>query len=379
MKKKKILLITAGYISRGGVETFLENWISQASSEYEFTWYYPHRCVDESCAYEFRKKGISLICGGMDYYNKNIVYKIKKHFKISGDIKELLKHGSFAAVHVNTGSVIINSIALKQAKKNNIRNRIGHSHSSDELIAPTFKKMVFDALRRSVNNNVTKRAACSLVAAESLFGKKYINDTLIINNGVDVNKFSFSEEKRNSCREKYNLNQCFVIGETGMLCKDKNQVFLVDIFKQIYEKDNECRLMLVGTGPDEGIIKQHVQKLGLQNVVIFVGQTFEPEKFYNAMDVFVLPSNREGLSFALIEAQTSGLPCIVSTGNSKEGDLTGKCKFISLNDSAETWVDEILSYKTTDVKSRYNVAKIIEEKNYDLAHYKTLAEKLYEE
>ena len=80
MGQNKVLLITASYISRGGVETFLANWISQASSEYEFTWYYPYRCVDESCTDEFIKKGVSLICGGMDYYNKSTVQKVKNYF-----------------------------------------------------------------------------------------------------------------------------------------------------------------------------------------------------------------------------------------------------------------------------------------------------------
>lgn len=376
---KKILIVTSFGLSRGGVETFLMNWIQQAGNmNYEFSWFFPYNNVDESLKNDFERMGVSLFAGGLQP-GKNRLKKCANILRIKTLIKRILNHNSFDVIHVNTGSLIINDIALSIAKKKRIKIRISHSHSADALIPSKLKRLAFDIFRRKINHNATKRVACSEVAAEALFGKNNLKDVIIINNGIDTNRFSFSYEVRKKCREKYDIADDFVIGEVGEISHYKNQMFLLNVFEYIHRIDNSSRLVLVGAGPDEAKVKCLVKEAGLENFVLLTGKTDSPENYYCAMDVFVLPSIMEGLSFAWIEAQTSGLPCVMSTGNSIEGNITGNSKFLSLRDSAETWANEILSCKSFDIDSRYNAAKIIEENNYGLAHYKTLAEKLYAE
>lgn len=379
MKKRKILLVTSFGLSRGGVETFLMNWIHQADNmHYEFSWFFPYNNVDKTLKKDFEKMGVHFFAGGL-HSGKNRMDKCANLIRIRWALKRVLNNNHFDAIHINTGSLIVNNIALRLAKKKKIEIRISHSHSADAMIVSAFKQRLFNIFRHKINRNVTKRIACSEIAAEALFGKDFVKDTIIVNNGIDTHRFSFSDEARKRCREDNNLKNCFVIGEIGEISYFKNQMFLIDVFERIYQIDSTSRLVLVGSGPDEEKIKLHTKELGLEKVVILTGKTDMPEDYYCAMDVFVLPSLMEGLSFAWIEAQASGLPCIMSTGNSREGNLTGHCKFLSLNDTLEIWASEILSYKSFDIQFRYGAAKVIEEKNYGLTHFKSLIKKIYEE
>lgn len=379
MEKKNVLIVTAAYITHGGVEIFLMNWLSQMPKEkYEFTWYYPSNNVDEVFANEFRKMGVKLICGGLDYSVQGI-HKINKLRRINQDIKNILVENQFDIIHVNTGGISIEAIALRQAKKKNVCIRIGHSHSADALFASPVKKAACKLIRIIVNACATKRVACSLTAAESLYGKKYVHDTIIINNCINTQRFAFSADTRKAWREKYGIQDCFVIGEIGLLCKDKNQIFLIDVFKNIYEKDHNTRLLLVGSGPDEKKIKQYVHEMGMDKAVIFPGLTDTPENDYCAMDVFVLPSPAEGLPFVGVEAQASGLPCVFSDGVTKEVNLSGSSKFISLNESTQTWAEEILKLRSLDIQKRKQAYEIIEKKHFGMSHLIQMRKLLYEE
>ena len=56
----------------------------------------------------------------------------------------------------------------------------------------------------------------------------------------------------------------------------------------------------------------------------------------------LMPSLFEGLPFVLVEAQASGLPCVVSSAVSREADLTGLIQFVDLNETPDVWADKII-------------------------------------
>lgn len=104
---------------------------------------------------------------------------------------------------------------------------------------------------------------------------------------------------------------------------------------------SDAVLLLVGTGPDFEKIKEIVDNNLYKNQIILYGVTKETRAMYSAMDVFALPSKYEGLPVVLLEAQITGLPCIVSDKVTKEVDF-GEIQWLSIDDNSESWAEAIL-------------------------------------
>jgi glycosyltransferase involved in cell wall biosynthesis len=93
-----------------------------------------------------------------------------------------------------------------------------------------------------------------------------------------------------------------------------------------------------------------------------------------AMDVFLMPSLFEGLPVVGVEAQASGLPCVFSDVITKEVDIIGSSKFISLESSLDTWVNEILKF---ELYERKNSKETIVAKGYDIKQIAMDLQKFY--
>ena len=106
---------------------------------------------------------------------------------------------------------------------------------------------------------------------------------------------------------------------------------MIDVFNEYHAKNPDSKLLLIGTGPLEEKIKAKVEKLNLSDYVLFLGQREDTNKLYSVMDVFCLPSLYEGLPVVGIEAQASGLPCVLSTKIDKGVKISEECIFKNIN------------------------------------------------
>ena len=188
--------------------------------------------------------------------------------------------------------------------------------------------------------------ACSKLAGEWLFGKENVENgkVKIIHNAVDYQKFKMNEEVRNSIRKELNIEDKLVIGHVGRFTNQKNHTFLIDIFNEIHKKNSNSVLMLVGIGEKEDEIKEKVKKLEIEQNVLFMGFQDNVNELMWAMDVFLMPSLYEGLPVVGVEAQATGMPCFMSKDVvTDEVKITEGVKFISLNETAEKWAEEILN------------------------------------
>jgi glycosyltransferase involved in cell wall biosynthesis len=98
-------------------------------------------------------------------------------------------------------------------------------------------------------------------------------------------------------------------------------------------------------------VKEKCERLGICDKVKFVGNQKETEKYYQAMDIFLLPSFFEGLPGVLMEAQAAGLRCFVSDTITVEAQATDLVTYCSIEQSPESWADKILqnaSYERSD-------------------------------
>ena len=135
----------------------------------------------------------------------------------------------------------------------------------------------------------------------------------------------------------------FVIGHIGRFVETKNHKFIIDVFNEIYNKNNKAVLLLIGQGPLVEEVKEKVNRLELTNNVIFLGQRNDVNEFYQAFDLFIFPSLYEGLGLVAVEAQAAGLKCVCSKNVPAEVNVTNNVSFIDLKESSAFWCDKILN------------------------------------
>ena len=344
----KILEAFGEPISNGGQESFVMNVVTHMDlSNKTVDLLTPYYCDNE----HYKSKIESL--GGKVFVLNKSFEPGKSRFNICSTLDDFFKMNKYDVVHVHSGSISVFGIYAYYAKKNGIKKVIVHSHSSIE------KKSLKNTILRYVcnvflKNNVDVYCACSKIAGESKFIDSVVkNKLVIVKNGIDIEKFRFNKKTRSLLRDSLGINNNeLVIGHVGRFSDEKNHTFLIDIFNQVSKLQPLSKLMLIGSGELEYNIRDKVKTLGLEEKVLFIGNVNNVYDYYQAMDCFVLPSKFEGLGMVGIEAQCSGLPCIVSDGCPEELNVTDLLQYVSLNEGAEKWGEEVINHKYSDRNDR---------------------------
>lgn len=280
-----------------------------------------------------------------------------------------LRAGHYDIVH-DHGSSSMMAIDLTIAKLVGVKNRIAHSHNST---CPNLK--VHKLLNPYFRTVYTKALACGKLAGNWLFGE---NNFEVLPNGFCTDDFAFSEKKRDAVRTELGVENQLLIGHIGRINEQKNQEYLLDIFKEVAAKRDDAILLIVGTGPDEEKIKIRVKEHPYMNRIILYGETDNPAVLYSAMDIFAFPSRYEGLPVVLLEAQISGLPCVVSDKITREVDL-GDIIWKSIDDAPKQWAKAVLSVEYRSEKERiaYRENHIDTIRSYDITQSVKQLDKIY--
>ena len=265
----------------------------------------------------------------------------RNSFRFYTRLYKILKSNQYDIFHIHGNSSSM-AVELLIAKLSGIKIRIAHSHNTKcdfkahKLLLPIFRCLYTEAF------------ACGQRAGEWLFGKRPF---YVMRNGFDVEKFRFSIIDREQVRSSLNISEKFVIGHIGRINYQKNQDYLLDIFEIAAKKRRDLVLVMIGSGPDEEKIRERVSRSKFKDRIILYGETNTPEKMYMAMDMMVFPSRYEGLPVTLIEAQISGLPCLVSSSITDEVFFTDEIRSLSIEESPEIWADKVM--EATFHESRY--------------------------
>lgn len=250
--------------------------------------------------------------------------------------------GDYIAVHCHP--IWASEIVAVAAKRTGIKHIIQHSHSTklgNNMISETRNRVLMCA----VGLFATDYAACSEDAAK-LLGKR--SNVRIMHNAIDCERFSFSTENRESIRRQFGVSDTeLVIGHVGRFSEEKNHAFLISVFETLLEKHPDSKLVLVGDGPLKEQIENELGRSAISSKVILTGKRTDIPALLSAMDVFVLPSKYEGVPFAVVEAQASGLPCVISSTVTKkiESNLT---TYIELTGDYQIWAEAILTAATSE-------------------------------
>jgi len=204
------------------------------------------------------------------------------------------------------------------------------------------KKIAMEVIRPFFNRLCDYKIAPSKLAAEYTFGQREAsNNVHYVHNAIDLKAYAFDEQRRQSIRKEFDINNEIVIGHVGRFTRQKNHEYLIKIFEEINRMRNDVVLMLVGDGELQDEIRGKVKAFGIEKNVIFTGIRSDISAVMSAMDVVCFPSIYEGMPNTIIEAQANGLRCIVSDTITRECNLTGLVEFVSLASSPKQWADVV--------------------------------------
>lgn len=288
--------------------------------------------------------------------------KIKEYAKM---LKKIFLNNKYKIVHSHITT--LNVFPLRIAKKCGIPVRISHAHSTSGK-GEFVRNLIKYTLRPFSKIYATHYFACSEYAGKWLYGKKSYKkgQIYVLNNAIDVEKFKFDSDTRNEIRKRLNVGDgCILVGHIGRFVMQKNHLFLLEIFNSIYKKNKNVKLLLIGNGPMMASVKKRISEYELGNSVIILESTEEAYKYYNAMDIFMLPSIYEGLPVVGVEAQCNGLICYFSDKITKEVFLLESSKFFKLDVKkwVESFMNENIKRTEYEIKNTYNIyyeAKILE-------------------
>lgn len=360
MRKTKVVMITS-YFDRNGVTSQVMNYATNLNrNRFQV-------CIAAGEPYDV---GYENLCKENDIELCKLPQKQKNAYVYYRMIYSYLKKVKADIVHVHGSSALITA-ELLIAMLAGVPVRVAHSHNTI-CSHPRLHRMLKPILKVVSN--------CHLACGELAEKWMYSDGTFkIIPNAFETNAFVLNPEARFVIRKKLSVDDNLVIGHIGKFNDQKNQKYLIRAFERLSYKDDKAILLLVGNGPDLENIKDYAQRTVCADRIIFWGETANPESLYFAMDIFALPSRFEGLPVVLLEAQISGLPCIVSDKVTREVDF-GDIVWKSIEDDPQVWADTMISMqrRTEEQRKQYCLQHAKQIAHYDIRESVKLVENIYD-
>ena len=273
----------------------------------------------------------------------NIHHVCKKGGVISHmlSLKSIFRQGRYDVVHAH--SSFYNGIILLAAKLAKVKLKVSHAHGTGDNKKQTVLRKIYAFFSRlCIRKCANIFCACSKEAGNFLYGKD-IKNLNVIENGIDINKFKYDQCKRKELREKLCVNDDkIIIGHVGRFSKEKNHKFILEIFSKLNKINPNTELWLIGEGTLYNSIEEEIRKNNMDSKVKLFGNTSEVELYLSAMDVFIFPSIHEGLGISLIEAQCSGVKCVVSDAIPELAIINSNVIKLCLSGSEDRWISELL-------------------------------------
>lgn len=314
----------------GGIETYLNKLANNIDKNKFQLNFLVSGNPENHCFYE------ELIANGSRFFS--VTPRKENVLKYRADLIDILTNERIDIIHCNMNS-LSNITPITLGLKFN-KPVIVHSRNG-KLSRIKFKtKLLHEFNTFRLPKKSVIKLAVSDIAGKWMFGKSA--QFTVINNGVNINDHKYNDVARKNIRKKLGIEDDYCVVHVGAFRNQKNHFFLLDVFHQIKKLKPKSKLILVGSGRlKEGILEK-ANKLEIKNSVIMVGNTSDVSDYLSAGDAFLFPSFFEGFPNAVLEAQTSGLPCLISDTITTEVLINRNCINYSLNKSAEDWAKKII-------------------------------------
>lgn len=351
MKQEPIrVLQIVGRMDRGGIETMIMNLyrhIDREKVQFDFLAHYGREAAynDEIRALGGRIYEMPALKDDTHVYYWRLFSYIKALHRF---FKE---HREYKVIHGHMTNTA--SIYMPIAKKYGVTCRISHSHNTKGKAGHL--GVVTDFLQKFIYRSATDLFACSEGAKHWFYSDTQIEsgNIHILANAVDAERFRFRPEIRAQMRQELNLGDDLVIACVARFRPEKNQAFLMDVLREMLKERQNVTFLFAGDGPCEEDVKAKAREYGIAEHARFLGVRSDVPELLQAADAFVLSSLWEGLPVTAIEAQASGLHCVVSEGLTEEMNALGMVEYVSLDAPAAVWSAALLKAATSPRQDTY--------------------------
>lgn len=352
MGKRKILHVV-GSLSTGGAENVAVNYIRYAD---------PARYQMDYLVYDNDQSGYTR---EVETLGGNVMrLRRKPGFLMGKSIYSFLLDNQYDVVHAHM--MLHNGIVLKAAKRAGVPLLISHSHSTAPGRRKTVFLMVYERLmRRSILTNADKLLSCGRAAGEYLYGKEAFQERgHVLQNRIDLGRFRNSEARREKLRTDFGWEKNEMIAIfAGRFDYPKNPEFAIRVAEKCTKRNANFRLEVLGDGKQRENLEHMVRDLKLEGIVRFHGMVSNVSDYMAAADILLMPSYYEGFPVVAVEAQASGLPCVISDKITEDAAVTDLVRQLPIKeDSLDLWAEEALTVK----KVRYDANQMLREAGFDI-------------
>lgn len=347
MRKIKIMQFIHG-LNTGGAETLVKNYVLNFDNDkFDILVLCLEHFMDSPYEKVLSDNGIKVIYVE-DYLclkgANNVLAKFIKYIQGHIIVKRIIKEQSPDVIHSH---LLINGY-VKFAHPNKSISIFHTVHGDPDVLwnnKSLHRKQELKIAKWLVKHNDMRLIALDDKMREQLNALFGVNNTIVINNGVDVSRFK-KTVNRNEIRKKIGLPvRSFVIGHVGRFAEQKNHVFLVKVFKEIKKHKKNAFLLMIGSGVEKNKVKQLLYENGLGNSFLMLSNRADIPEILGSIDVFVFPSFWEGLPVSLIEAQEAKLPCFISDSISGYSVISNLVTLLSVKNNPKEWANIIINYK----------------------------------
>ena len=353
---ERILTFGASGDKLGGINSFLINM---------------NKNMTENCVFDYVIEGPNSVnhaqieeAGGREYHTAYFRESpLKKIFQTYSFLKECKQDHHVAYFNLFS---MVHILEALQAKHIGYKVVL-HAHNNDIENKSRLYRVLHNINRFLFRKVDCVRLTNSSLSTEFMFGKEHNRDTIMIYNAIDPSMFQFNDIIRSKKRKELGIQDKLVVGFSGRLQLQKNPLFLIDVFDEIYKRKPEAILLIAGEGYLREKILERIAEKKLDDRVFLLGNRRDMADLYQAMDLFLLPSKFEGLGIVLIEAQCSGVPSVTSADVvPAEAQVTNLLTYIPLSCSAKEWADLCLE-KINMNSDRSVYSHIIEASHFNIS------------
>ncbi len=294
--------------------------------------------------------------------------RVEGYGKFKQYVSDIMRSGNYDAVHCHiTGWRV--KVFFDIAKKNSIKVFVTHAHST--TCDNRFDRLgIVRAIGKRINYKCSDMyMTCSDLAAEYMFGEKYLakKELFLIPNGADITKFEdkLTAEERQEYNREFGLSDSdFIIMHVGRFTLPKNHPMILDIMSKLKNAVSNARLIFVGDGELLGDVQSKAAEMNLSDTVIFAGRRLDIPKLMQYADLMILPSFNEGLPTVAVECQAAGTPMLLSDTITRQCDMgVGLIDFLPIK-SADAWVDKIQAFLDAPRAKKEGTTAVIDDNGF---------------
>lgn len=252
-------------------------------------------------------------------------------------------------------------IVHTHAENSNLYGRIAAKLAGSVKLVTTVHSFYKDTLRDRYKSSCTRdiiykqdlwtaRFCDKIIAVGEKLKERLIKDGIskekikVIHNGININGYGIDKEDLDSIRKGLDIAPGdFVVGTAGRLSPVKNLQMLLHSAGEIKDKGGRIRFLIIGDGPARNYLETMARELGIQKDIIFAGWRMDLSRILSVIDIFVLCSSVEGMSFAILEAMAFEKPVIATdVGCNSEVIKDGVTGFLVPYNDTSSLTDRIL-------------------------------------